>query len=226
MLHPFQSRDPFKKSPPRISSHHHYTHEPEVVMSVEAVEEGEIFSPKQGARVAMLKNRFAETIRKAKNTLDAASYKEATRSGTYSSTHHEVVPLKEKDTGADYSNNSIVIKNRQRSRNIRDNDHDQPLMIKKRGGARDHQADDSDCDQLMMKKRKRQCRRGIGTQRKADDDRELRTNLRKKEIERQREAARIAINKITKTVDFDNLSVLVEFKKLLGSPSTSVYIGL
>ncbi|PON69438.1 hypothetical protein PanWU01x14_088790 [Parasponia andersonii] len=144
MLQPFQSRDhSLKKSPPRaaiISSHHHYTHEPVVVMSVEAEEveeeKGEIFPPKQAARVAMLKNHFAETIRKAKNALNAASYKEATRSGAYSSTHHhEVVPLKEKDTGADYNNNSVMIKNRQRSRNIRGNDHDhQPLMIKNRGG--------------------------------------------------------------------------------------------
>lgn len=39
-------------------------------------------------------------------------------------------------------------------------------------------------------------------------------------VKRLREAARIAINNITKTVDFDNLSVMKEFEDLTGCPST------
>ena len=45
---------------------------------------------------------------------------------------------------------------------------------------------------------------------------------RQREIERQREAARIAINNVTKTVDFDNLGVMKEFEKLMG-PRASDY---
>lgn len=42
---------------------------------------------------------------------------------------------------------------------------------------------------------------------------------RKNEIQKQREAARKAINSITKTYDFDNLSVMKDFYKLIGVSS-------
>ncbi|PON86943.1 hypothetical protein TorRG33x02_173270 [Trema orientale] len=109
----------------------------------------------------------------------------------------------------DHHDRDLINKKLKISRN---HDHGQLMMIKKQRRTPDEAHYD------LMKIKKGQCRREFETRIETDDDRELMKKKRKQEIERLREAARIEINKITKTVDFDdNLSVMKEFEKLIGA---------
>lgn len=187
----------------------------------------EFLSPEKAARASMLKLRFAGLICKARQTLALPPNDKDTvghdQVSSWRESYEEAEKLK-KTT----SSRPDQVDHVQRER--REGDYSQFLEIKKRQRI-DLRRDDE--DDYWCYEKKRRCHDQVGMWRHTYNDHLIKKRTgcggqmfeirrkgdhelkRRQEIERQREAARIAINNMQKTVDCDNLGVMEEFKRLL-----------